>query len=168
MLIRDIILPEFDEEVANTRKMLQQINDSVFDYKPHEKSMPLGRLASHVGEMVAWTNFTMASEVLNFDENKYEPYVAANAAQLLADFDSKASEARASLESASDEALETHWKMIWGGQTIMDLPRYRVIQSMVLNHLVHHRAQLGVYLRMNNIAIPGAYGPSADDSVKMS
>ena len=163
MLIREIILPEYDEEVANTRKMLAQVNDVIFDYKPHEKSMPLGRLASHVGEMVAWTTFTMTSEVVNFDEQKYEQYAAANCAQLLADFDAKAAEARKSIESASDEALLTHWKMIWGGQTIIDLPRYRVIQSMVLNHLVHHRAQLGVYLRMNNIAIPGAYGPSADE-----
>ena len=168
MLIREMILPEFDEEMANTRKMLDQVPNDKFDYKPHEKSMALGRLASHVAEMAMWTKMTMETEVLNFDEQKFEPYVATSREQLLGDFDKTIGAARASIENASDEELLKTWTMIWGGQTIMALPRYRIIQSMVLNHSVHHRAQLGVYLRLNDIAIPGAYGPSADEMAAMA
>jgi len=162
MPISEMILPEFDEEMKSTRKMLERIPDDKFDYKPHEKSMPLGRLASHVAELPGWGSHTLQMEILEMQPGQ-KPYLAESNQQLLADFDKNVAEARKLIASASDADFQKTWTFKYGGQTIFSMPRVAVLRSVVMNHMIHHRAQLGVYLRLNEIEVPGMYGPSADE-----
>jgi uncharacterized damage-inducible protein DinB len=157
------LLPEFDEEMKNTRKLLECVPDGKFDYQPHAKSMTLGRLATHVAELPSWTAFTLDLEVLELTPD-FKPNFAANRAELLQMFDKNVAEARAKIAGASDEDWQVIWTFKFNGQTIMSMPRSVVMRSTIMNHLVHHRAQLGVYLRLNEVAFPGMYGPSADDA----
>jgi uncharacterized damage-inducible protein DinB len=162
MSISASLLPEFDAEMANTRKILERVPDDKFDYKPHEKSMALGRLASHIAEMPNWATHTIEMEVLEMTPGQ-KPYLAENTAQLLSDFDKYVAESRALLEGVSDEDLHKTWTFRYAGKDIMSMPRIAVLRSVVMNHMIHHRAQLGVYLRLNEVEIPGMYGPSADE-----
>jgi uncharacterized damage-inducible protein DinB len=162
MPFSETLLPEFDEEMKNTRKMLECVPDGNFDYKPHPKSMTLGRLATHVAEVPSWTAFTLDQEVLDLPAD-YKPTIAASRAELLGIFDKGAVEARAKIAAASDEDWAKIWTLNFAGQPIFSMPRSAVMRSTIMNHLIHHRAQLGVYLRLNEVAIPGMYGPSADD-----
>ncbi len=160
--ISSALLPEFDAEMASTRKILELVPNDKFDYKPHEKSMALGRLASHIAEMANWAGHTIQVEVLSMKPGD-KPYLAENREQLLADFDKYVSEARALIAGASDEDLHKMWTFRYDGKDMMSMPRTAVLRSMVMNHMIHHRAQLGVYLRLNEVEIPGMYGPSADE-----
>jgi uncharacterized damage-inducible protein DinB len=162
MPISEMILPEFDEEMKNTRKMLERVPDDKFDYKPHEKSMALGRLASHVAELPGWAAHTMQSELLEMEPGQ-KPYLAESNKQLLADFDKNVAEGRKWIAGASDADFQKIWTFKYGGQTILSMPRVAVLRSVVMNHMIHHRAQLSVYLRLNEIEVPGMYGPSADE-----
>jgi uncharacterized damage-inducible protein DinB len=162
MTFSEGILPEFDEEMINTRKMLECVPDGKFDYQPHPKSMKLGRLASHVAELPSWASMTLDTEVLNLDGN-FKPEVATSRAQLLAMFEKGAAEARTKIAQATDADWAKMWTLNFGDKTIFSMPRSVVMRSTVMNHLIHHRAQLGVFLRLNDVAIPGAYGPSADE-----
>jgi uncharacterized damage-inducible protein DinB len=157
------LLPEFDEEMKNTRKILECVPDGKFDYKPHAKSMTLGGLATHVAGLPSWTTFTLDTEELNLTPD-FKQEVGNSRAELLAMFDKNVASAREKIGAASDE----DWKVIWtlkvSGKTFMSMPRSTVMRSSIMNHLVHHRAQLGVYLRLNDVAIPGMYGPSADEA----
>jgi uncharacterized damage-inducible protein DinB len=160
--ISTALLPEFDAEMANTRKILERVPDGKFDYKPHEKSMTLGRLASHVAEMPNWASHTIQMEVLEMTPDQ-KPYLASSKDQLVADFDKYVTEARALIAGASDEDLHKIWTFRWQGKDVMSMPRVAVLRGVVMNHMIHHRAQLGVYLRLNEVEIPGMYGPSADE-----
>ena len=160
--ISQALLPEFDQEMANTRKLLERVPGDKFNYKPHEKSMPLGRLASHVAELPNWATHTITTEQLDLKPGQ-EPYLAASAQDLLASFDKNITEARHAIAGASDEDLGKTWTLKFNGSTVFSMPRAAVLRGAVINHLIHHRAQLGVYLRLNNIEIPGMYGPSADE-----
>jgi uncharacterized damage-inducible protein DinB len=166
MTIAELLLPEFDHEMANTRKLLERIPEDRFDYTPHPKSMTLGRLASHVAEMPDWLVVTMTMEV-------FEPgpdmtgFKASSKAAVLEKFDTSRSAARDTLAKASDADMAIIWTFKWNGQVVLSMPRHAVLRSLVFNHLVHHRAQLGVYLRLLDIPIPGMYGPSADESAAM-
>lgn len=162
MPFSEMLLPEFDEEMKNTRKLLECVPDGKFDYKPHEKSMALGRLASHVAELPSWTKFTFDREVLEIGPD-FKPDIATTRAELLANFDKYVDEARKVLAAASDEEWRKIWTFKWDGTVVMSMPRTAVMRGTVMNHMIHHRAQLGVYLRLNNIEIPGMYGPSADE-----
>lgn len=162
MSISEALLPEFDQEMANTRKILEVVPDDKFDYKPHEKSMALGRLASHVAEMPNWAAHTLQLEVLEITPGQ-KPFLAENRSELLAYFDKAVAEARERIAAATDADLGVTWTLIYGGRKVMSMPRAAVLRTVVMNHLIHHRAQLGVYLRLNEIAIPGMYGPSADE-----
>jgi uncharacterized damage-inducible protein DinB len=167
MAINQALLPEFDQEMANTRKMLERVPDGKFDYKPHEKSMPQGRLASHVAEIPMWALTTIQQDSLDFAPPggpQYVPHVAASRQEVLDIFDKNVVNARAAIAAASDQTLMQPWSLLKGGQTLMTMPRIAVLRSFVMNHLIHHRAQLGVYLRLQNIPVPGMYGPSADDT----
>lgn len=157
-----MILPGFDAEMANTKKMLEKVPDGDPNYKPAGKSMELMRLASHVAELPSWATMTMKTETLTLDESM-KPTVAATQKELLELFDKHSGEARDAITKASDEDMLTNWSLYWNGQTIMSMPRYQVIVSSVLSHIVHHRAQLQVYLRIKGIPVPGMYGPSADE-----
>jgi uncharacterized damage-inducible protein DinB len=163
MTFSESLLPEFEEEMKNTRKLLECVPDGEFDYQPHRKSMTLGRLASHVAEMPSWTMFTLDREVLELEPD-FKPELAGSRAELLAGFDKHVREAREKIAAASDEDWAKIWTFKYAGQTILSMPRSAVMRFSVMNHLIHHRAQLGVFLRLNDIPIPGMYGPSADEN----
>jgi len=161
------LLPEFDYEFSNTRKLLERLPDDHLSWKPHVKSMELGRLAWHVADFPEWCRDTMklpGMSVTAEDAPKYmNLWQGKKREDILARFDHDLPEARQALAATSDEEMGRNWKMEWMGQTVVDMPRIAVYRSMVMNHMIHHRAQLGVYLRMLNIPIPGLYGPSADE-----
>jgi uncharacterized damage-inducible protein DinB len=161
-MISEMILPEWDAEMANTRKILACVPDSHFDYKPHEKSMTLGRLASHVAELAGWARETMTLETLSIDSS-YKPHIAKNNAELLELFDKCAAAGRAAIAAAKDQDYGVMWSLVFNGQTVFSMPRIATLRGMVISHHVHHRGQLSVFLRMLNVAIPGMYGPSADE-----
>jgi uncharacterized damage-inducible protein DinB len=166
MPIRDAILTEFDHEMISTRKTLERVPEGKPDYAPHEKSMKMGRLAGHVAELSGWAATIIGQDSLDFrpvGTPPQAPTVMTSRKQLLEVFDKKAAEARAAIAGASDETLLKNWTLLSGGQTIFSLPRVAVLRSFVMNHIVHHRAQLGVYLRLNGVAVPSVYGPSADE-----
>ena len=162
MTFSQTLLPEFEEEMKNTRKILERVPDGKFDYQPHPRSMSLGRLASHVAELPGWSVMTLDREVLEMDAS-YKPHIAASTAELLATFDKNVDEARARIAAASDADWGKTWSFKWNGQVVMSMPRAAVMRSVVMNHVIHHRAQLGVFLRLNDVAIPGMYGPSGDE-----
>jgi len=167
MTCAEKLLPEFDEEFATTRKFLSLVPDDRWTWKPHEKSMELGRLAWHVADFPEWCIMTLTKEKFSMDEVESEKTMVGwkgkTQADLLARFDAELPKARAALAASSDADLAKHWKMEWGGQTIIDDPRDVVYRKWSINHMIHHRAQLGVYLRLLGIKIPGPYGPSADE-----
>jgi uncharacterized damage-inducible protein DinB len=158
-----MLLPEFDQEMANTRKILERYPEGKSDWKPHDKSMPMGRLAGHIAELPGWVIPTLKQESLTLDPKQYKPLIGTSAQQLLEVFDKNVKEARAAIEQTPDDAYPKQWSLIVGGKPVFTAPRIAVVRGVVMNHVIHHRAQLGVYLRLNNVAIPGMYGPSADD-----
>ena len=162
MSIAQMLLPEFDHEMANTRKMLERVPDGKFDFKPHEKSMTLGRLAAHTAEIPSYASATLRLERLDLTGDE-KPFSPPTRKEILDAFDKYVVEARELLSKATDEDLAKTWTLNYMGQQAFSMPRAAVLRSMVMSHLVHHRAQLGVYLRMNNVEIPGMYGPSADE-----
>lgn len=162
MTVSQNLLPEFDEEMKNTRKILERVPDGKFDYQPHPKSMTLSRLASHVADFPRWASITVDTELLDIQPGT-KPYMAASQAELLRDFDEKVAEARAKIAATTDEDWAQTWTLKFGGQPIFAMPRSQVMRSTVMNHLIHHRAQLGVFLRLLDVPIPGMYGPSADE-----
>jgi len=168
MSISKKLLPEFDEEFAATRKFLALVPDDKLTWKPHEKSMELGRLAWHISEFPEWARDTLKQDFLRITQEDSQKMAHAwknkKRADMLNRFDRDLTEARAMLAQASDADLAHHWKMVWGDEVIIDSPKEDVLRKWVLNHMIHHRAQLGIYLRLNGIAIPGVYGPSADET----
>ncbi len=167
MSVAEKLLPEFDEEFANTRKFLERVPDDKLTWKPHDKSMELGRLAWHIADFPEWCRSTLEQDSMKMTQEDgaqaMHGWEGKKRTDMLARFDRNLPEARAMLAKASDADLAHRWKMEWGGQVIIDSPREEVLRKWVLNHMIHHRAQLGVYLRLNGIAIPGVYGPSADE-----
>jgi len=162
MPIAQMLLPEFDHEMANTRKMLERVPDGRFDYKPHEKSMTLGRLAAHVSELPTYATGTLRLERMDLTGEE-KPFAPATRKELLDSFDKFVAEARELLSKATDEDPAKIWTLTYKGKQVFSMPRAAVLRSMVMSHIIHHRAQLGVYLRLNNVEIPGMYGPSADE-----
>ncbi len=140
--ISNSLLPEFDQEMANTRKILERVPEDKFDYKPHQKSMPLGRLASHVAELPGWAAHTIQVEVLEMTSGQ-KPYLAHSRKELLEAFDKNVKEAREAIAGATDEELHKTWTFRWDGKDIMSMPRAAVLRSVVMNHLIHHRARIG-------------------------
>jgi uncharacterized damage-inducible protein DinB len=155
---------DYDEEMKNTRKLLERVplDDAHRGYKPHDKSMSLERLATHVAELPSWPKIALASQLFELSPG-FKPHIAASTKELLETFDKSVEEGRASLAGASDADMQKDWTFRFGDRFSFTQTRTKVIRSFI-NHLVHHRAQLGVYLRLNDIAIPGMYGPSADES----
>jgi len=167
MALNLTLLAELNEEAANTRKLLELVPDSRFDFKPHEKSSTLQRLASHVAEIPVWTEFTINMDVLDLAANHTTPFSAENTAELLARHEENIERAKKALEGASDETLMKTWTLKKGDFQIMAAPKANIIRKMTSNHLYHHRGQLTVYLRLLDIPIPGIYGASADDLAAM-
>jgi uncharacterized damage-inducible protein DinB len=165
MAISEMLLPEFDQEMATTRKLLERFPDGKSDWQPHPKSMTVGRLAGHVAELTGWTVTTLTQESLTLDRSKYEPFVASSAQQLLEQFDKNVVDARRAIEKAADADWMKQWSLIVEGQTVFSMPRIAVLRAMVISHIIHHRGQLSVYFRLNDIPVPSIYGPSADEQI---
>ena len=160
------IIAEYDREVERTRKMLEAIPADVdWNFKPHEKSMKLGRLAGHLIDFTGdWAIHTLELDKLEFAaDHKWDPYAPADKEALLKKFDETLPEAKAALAATTGEKWDQHWQFVFGGQVWIDQPRHQVFREMVISHLIHHRAQLGVYLRIIGAKVPGMYGPSADE-----
>lgn len=165
--ISQTLLPEFDNEMANTRKTLERVPHAKFDWKPHVKSAAMGGLATHLSNIPTWAVYTLDQDSLDLAPGgkplpPAEP--AKSQAELLAVFDDNVAKARAAIAGASDEELFKPWSLLSNGNTILTMPKIAVLRNFVMNHLIHHRAQLGVYLRLNDIPVPSIYGPSADES----
>jgi uncharacterized damage-inducible protein DinB len=167
MALSRSLLAEFDFEMANTRKALERVPEELFDWKPHNKSMSFGEIATHLANIPTW-----AVRSINFDSFDMAPpgeappratLVKTNA-ELLETFDKNVGAAREAISGASDELLREKWSLLSGGNIVMTLPRLAVLRSFVMNHGIHHRGQLSVYLRLRDIPVPALYGPSADES----
>jgi uncharacterized damage-inducible protein DinB len=166
MPMSQALLPEFDHEMANTRKTLERVPEDKFGWKPHQKSMTMGRLATHVAELAGWVPTTLESESFDFappGAPPFEPKTAGTRAELLEMFDKNVATVHAALGAATDAQLMVTWSLLGGGKPIFSMPRIAVLRSMVMNHMIHHRGQLTVYLRLNDIPVPALYGPSADE-----
>lgn len=167
MTVAERMLSEFDDEFAMTRRLLSLVPDDRMAWRPHPKSMELGRLAWHLAEFPEWCIGTIEQNPLRMTmadaEKSTHGWEGKTHLQILALFDTRLPAARAAILALSDVKLAERWKLEWAGQIVIDEPRQDAIDKWTFRHMVHHRAQLGVYLRMLGIAIPGAYGPSADE-----
>jgi uncharacterized damage-inducible protein DinB len=163
MSIAQSMLPEFDNEMANTRKTLERIPLDKLEWKPDPKSMSLGRLAGHITEMVGWGPMTLETEFLDMNPGEQKPFEVTGKEQLLGAFDKNAQALRAALSSAKDEDMMKPWTLKISGNVLFSMPRVAVMRSMIMNHIIHHRAQLTVYYRLNGVPVPALYGPSADE-----
>jgi uncharacterized damage-inducible protein DinB len=163
MTMSQTLLPEFDNEMRLTRKALERVPDDKFDWKPHEKSMAMGKLATHLAELPGFTIAIIGTDGMNFDKGEYKPAVANNRAEVLELFDKNVAAAREAIVGATDDHLRQPWHLIYQAKKLFDAPRAAALRSMMMNHVVHHRGQFTVYLRLNGIAVPAIYGPSADE-----
>lgn len=162
MALNQALLPEFDLEMANTRKSLERIPDDKFDWKPHQKSMTLGGLATHLATINHWAEAILGQDA--FDVANSPPSQTFKSRQEILDaFDKNTAAARKNIAAATDEQLMKPWSLKKGGQSIFTQPRMGVLRGFIMNHTIHHRAQLGVYLRLNDVSVPSIYGPSADE-----
>ena len=161
-MIKDGLLAEYDHEMGTTRKLLERVPEPKLAWKPHEKSMTLGGLATHLANIPHWAG-TILNEAF-FDLGSGPPNVdlQASRAGILAMFDASTGQARAAMDK-SDVEYMTRWALKRGGHEIFSMPRVAAFRSFVLNHMIHHRGQLSVYLRLNNVPVPAIYGPSADE-----
>lgn len=160
-MISQSLLPEFDHEMGTLRKYLDRFPDAQAGYKPHEKSMSAAELATHLAEMVGWVPETCAKDEI--DISGYQPNVATTRADLLARFDKNVVAARQALEQTVDSDWMRPWALKAGDHVLFSMPKIGVMRSMIMNHIIHHRAQLGVYYRMTGVPVPSTYGPSADE-----
>ena len=164
MQLNEGLIAELQHEAVSTRKMLERVPADKFGWKKKKKSMTLGRLASHIAEIPGWTNETINQDVLDFAKMEYKPFEPNSAEELVKFFDDKLASALDTLKNnATDENLMGMWTMKNGETVYMTMPRIAVMRGFVLSHLIHHRAQLGVYLRLLDVPIPSSYGPSADE-----
>jgi len=160
------LLPEFDHEMATTRKTLERVPEDKFDWAPHPKSMKLGQLASHLADMPSWGTVGLKQDSMDLapaGAPPYQPFQAGTRAQVLERFDKNVAAARAAIADTADQEYMKPWSLLRGGQTLMTMPKVAVVRSFVVNHIIHHRGQLSVYLRLNNVPVPSIYGPSADE-----
>jgi len=160
------MLPEFDQEMASTRKVLERIPDDKLDWRAHPKSNTIGWNANHLADLPHWVVETLGKPALDIspvDGPRYESPKETSRQKILSVFDRNVAEARQALKAATDEQLNQNWTLLAAGQPIFTMPRSAVLRSFVLNHSIHHRAHLCVYLRLNNIPVPGLYGPSGEE-----
>ena len=166
MPLSQAMLPEFDAEFGNTRKTIERVPDDRLAWKPHPKSFSMGDLAIHLAEAPGWGMAILGQD--SFDVAppggaSYVPPKLGSRKEILEIFDKNLSQLRAALAGTSDEQFLKPWSLLKGGQTVMTMPRLAVFRTFVMNHNIHHRAQLGVYLRLNDLPVPALYGPSADE-----
>jgi uncharacterized damage-inducible protein DinB len=162
--LTDRLLAELESEAAITRRVLERVPEGKGDWKPHEKSMPMGRLAGLVATMPGWIAMMLTQDEFDVAANPQSAPVTTNR-DLLAAFDAAVARSREALKKTNDAHLETNWRMLARGHVVAEASRYENLRSGVLNHLAHHRGQLTVYLRLNNVPVPSVYGPTADEAV---
>jgi len=156
---------ELEHDAKATRKLFENLDDAQWDFKPHEKSMALGQLASHVVETIQWADPTINLDVLEMND-EYKPALYANKAEVIAEWDKAVARALELLPATSDEAMMKPWALKGAnGEVFFEMPRGATLRGFVLSHMVHHRAQLGVYARMTGSLLPATFGPSADEQV---
>jgi uncharacterized damage-inducible protein DinB len=166
MSYAESLLPEFDLEMASTRKVLERVPDDKLDWQPHPKSHTIGWNANHLANLPDWLVHTVTTPSLDIAPVGGEPYQMpkfASQAEILETFDRNVAAGRAAIAAATDQDMSKTWTLERAGKPIFTMPRSAVVRSIVLNHMIHHRAILCVYLRLNDIPVPGMYGPSGDE-----
>jgi len=166
MAISDSFIPELDHEAAGTRKTLARIPEDKFDWKPHEKSYSFQEMASHIANLPHWAAMVAGESDLDIAPAGAEPLrqeAAETVEQAVQIFDRNIAAAREAIAGLSDDQMMETWTLLAGGEEIFSMPRAAVIRGFIMNHLIHHRAQLSLYLRLNDVAMPALYGPSADE-----
>jgi uncharacterized damage-inducible protein DinB len=165
MAIKDSILPEFDHEMGATRRLLERVPDGDLKWTPHDKSFNMGRLAGHIANIPRWAIITCETDLFDpsaiGDEGR--PKDPVSMADVVKQFDANVAEARKKISEQTDASLMSPWTLKQDGQEVLTLPKVAVLRSYVLNHLIHHRGQLTVYLRLRNVPLPSIYGPTADE-----
>ncbi len=165
MAIKDALLPEYDHEMGTTRRLLERVPEADFAWKPHDKSMTLGQLAGHLANLPRWCGAILDLSVFDLATagEDARPRSPVSRAALLQEFDTKVGDARASIARRTDQELMAPWTLKQGTQEIFTMPRISALRSFVMNHSIHHRGQLSVYLRLRNVPLPSMYGPTADE-----
>ena len=161
MKIIDLLLKEIEEEAAITRKMLSIVPEDKYDWRPHPKSMSLMQLTTHIADLPSWVGMAVTSDELDFAANPYQPATVSNNTELLANFELAYADGRAKLQTTNEAILQEPWVLRNGDYIISTRNKYEIIRVSIAQ-TIHHRAQLGVFLRLLDIPIPGSYGPSAD------
>lgn len=164
MSICQSLAAELQQEAKATRKLLERVPEGSFDWKPHDKSMSIGRLAGHVAELAALIVPALTQDELDFATGKYQPFVPSSTAELLERFDHNINAAIELLSGQADERMGDSWRLASGEQTFFKGPRAAAVRVLAFNHVVHHRGQLSVYLRLLDVPVPSIYGPSADEA----
>ena len=162
MALNQALLPEFDHEMQTTRRTLERVPEDKLTWKPHEKSMTMGELATHLATINGWAEAILGTESFDVSTAPPNPQLKSRS-ELLAAFDKSVASARKAMEKASDAELMKPWSLISAGKTVFTLPRVAVLRRFIFSHSIHHRGQFSVYLRLNNVAVPSIYGPSADE-----
>ncbi len=165
MQLNEFLMPEFKEEMASTRRMLAAFDTQLADYKPHEKSMSLKNLANHIADIPTWVGVTFLNSELDFAKSSFERVVFDNPTDLVTAFDKNVADAEACLAQTSNETMYQNWTMRNGETIYFTMPKIAVYRTWVMNHLIHHRAQMATYLRAAGAKVPGMYGPTADDAM---
>ncbi len=166
MTFAEAVLPEFDQEMANTRKVLERVPEDKLDWRPHPKSNTIGWNAIHLAELPGWATMVLSQSELDIAPvggPRYESPKLRTRKEIVDHFDRNVAATRKAIAAAKDDDVAKPWTLLGGGKPIFTMPRSAVIRSMVLNHVIHHRAILCVYLRLNDVPVPGLYGPSGDE-----
>jgi uncharacterized damage-inducible protein DinB len=163
MKVTDWLATQFDQEMKTTRRHLERLPSEKFDWRPHEKSYTAGALASHIVECVSWTTKIFSANEYNFDSSTYKPYLAGSTEELLETFEQNVAESKRTLAELDDEAGMQPWSLKINGHVLFERPRFDVFRDFTMSHLIHHRGQFSVYLRLLNIPVPSTYGPTADE-----
>jgi uncharacterized damage-inducible protein DinB len=163
MRVIDWLATQFDNETKTTRRHLERLPSDKLEWRPHEKSYTAIALASHLVECLNWTTEIFTKNELVFDPATFKPYIAASTSELLEAFEKSVADGKRVLEGVSDEAGMQPWSLKFGGRTLFERPRIDVFRDFTLSHLIHHRGQFSVYLRLLNVPVPGSYGPTADE-----
>lgn len=164
MTISEALVVDFKREAPSTRKVLEAVPEDQLEWKPREKSMSLGQLASHIAETPSWVHSMMEPKLdIAATGADYQPFMAASSAELLETFDEKAKGLEETLSGRDDAFLSETWTMCQGEKVLMSMPRHAAVRAIAIHHIIHHRGQLTVYLRLLGVAVPSAYGPTADD-----
>ncbi len=163
MAEKDGLMAELKHEAAGTRKILEKVPQDKFDWKPHDKSMIIGRLAAHIAEIPVWINRIVEANEFDFNTMPLQRNTCEDTAALLKVFEDRQAAALAALQNVTDEMLQEKYILRRGEQVVYELPRKVLMRSIAYNHIIHHRGQLSVYLRLLDVPVPGMYGPSADE-----